>query len=75
MVVISRRIYPPKHKTLKEEVLKEAHESIFIVHPGSTKMKKEIAKYMARCRVCQQIKIEYQKPARPLQPLLILEWK
>lgn len=75
MAVMSRRIYLPKHKTLKEEVLKEAHESIFIVYPGSTKMKKEIAKYMARCRVYQQVKIEYQKPAGPLQPLLILEWK
>ncbi|GAU22845.1 hypothetical protein TSUD_282120 [Trifolium subterraneum] len=30
---------------------------------------------LKRCIVCQQVKIEHQKPAGPLQPLEILEWK
>ena len=38
-------------------------------------MKREIAQYMAKCLVCQQVKAEHQKPARLLQPLPIPEWK
>jgi len=62
MVVMGRRMYLLEDKTLKEELLKEAHESRFVVHPKSTKMykdlnefywcpymKKEIAEYVARC--------------------------
>jgi hypothetical protein len=88
MVVMGRRMYLPGDKVLKEEVLKEAHESRFTVHPGRTKMyrdlrefywwpkmKKEIAEYVTGCSVCQQVKIEHQKPAGPLQPLLIPQWK
>jgi hypothetical protein len=88
MVVMGRRMYLPGDKVLKEEVLKEAHESRFTVHPGSTKMyrdlrefywwpkmKKEIAEYVNGCSICQQVKIEHQKPTGPLQPLLIPQWK
>jgi hypothetical protein len=59
MVMMGRRMYLPKDKTLKEEMLKEPHESIFTVYLKSTKMKKEIAKYVTRCRVCQQVKIKH----------------
>jgi len=38
-------------------------------------MKKEVAKYVAKCEICQQVKVEHQKPAGFLQPLLIPEWK
>jgi hypothetical protein len=38
-------------------------------------MKTEIAEFVARCIVCQQVKIEHQKPAGLLQPLEIPEWK
>ena len=38
-------------------------------------MKKDIAKYVAVCDVCQRVKAEHQKPAGLLQPLLIPEWK
>jgi hypothetical protein len=90
MVVMRRRMYLSRDKVMKEEVLNEAHESRFIVHPGSTKMwmyrdlkefywwpkmKKEIAEYVTRCSVCQQVKAEHQKPVGPLQPLLIPQWK
>jgi hypothetical protein len=38
-------------------------------------MKKQIADFVASCPVCQQVKVEHQKPAWPLQPLLIPQWK
>jgi hypothetical protein len=73
---------------VKQMVLRKAHESKFSIHPGSTKMyqnlkhlywwsnmKREIAKYVSKCRVCQQVKVEHQRPAWPLQLLKIPEWK
>ena len=38
-------------------------------------MKREIAQFVSRCLVCQQVKAELQKPAGTLQPLPIPEWK
>ncbi|KAK2443483.1 hypothetical protein QL285_014583 [Trifolium repens] len=38
-------------------------------------MKAEIAEFVSRCIVCQQVKIEHQKPGGPMQPLDIPEWK
>jgi hypothetical protein len=38
-------------------------------------MKKEVAEYVAKCEICQQVKVEHQKPVGLLQPLLIPEWK
>ncbi|GAU31786.1 hypothetical protein TSUD_22320 [Trifolium subterraneum] len=82
------RICVPNNKELKRLILEEAHKSGFSIHPGSTKMyhdlkknqwwpnmKAEIAEFVSRCIVCQQVKIEHQKPAGPLQPLEIPEWK
>ena len=38
-------------------------------------MKKDIAKFVAKCLVCQQVKAEHQKLAGLLQPLPIPKWK
>ena len=38
-------------------------------------MKRDIAEYVARCLVYQQVKVEHQKPAGLLQPLPIPTWK
>jgi hypothetical protein len=38
-------------------------------------MKREIAEYVAKCTICQQVKVEHQRSAGELQPLLIPEWK
>jgi len=62
-----------KDEVLKGEVLKEAHETKLVIHLGSTKMyrdlkesywwpkmKREIAEYVAKCAICQQVKVEHQ---------------
>ena len=38
-------------------------------------MKREVANFVARCLVCQQVKAKHQKPFGTLQSLNILEWK
>ena len=38
-------------------------------------MKREIARFIARCLVCQQVKAEHQRTVGLLQPLPIPEWK
>ncbi|KAA0047535.1 ty3-gypsy retrotransposon protein [Cucumis melo var. makuwa] len=38
-------------------------------------MKREVAEFVSRCLVCQQVKAPRQKPAGLLQPLSILKWK
>ncbi|KAL0541789.1 hypothetical protein IC582_021849 [Cucumis melo] len=38
-------------------------------------MKREVAEFVSKCLVCQQVKAPRQKPAGLLQPLSIPEWK
>jgi hypothetical protein len=81
-------IYVPEIKELRETIFKEAHDSAYSIHPGSTKMyqdlkqrywwygmKKDVAAHVALCDVCQRVKAEYQRPAGLLQPLKVPEWK
>nr|CAH66252.1 OSIGBa0139I12.1 [Oryza sativa] len=87
---LSRKSYcnMSDNKELKDTIMKEAHETLYSIHPGSTKMnqdlkqqfwwasmRREIAEYVALCDVCQRVKAEHQKPAGLLQPLKIPEWK
>jgi hypothetical protein len=78
----------PDIESLRETILKEAHGSDYSIHPGSTKMyrdlklkywwyglKRDVAVHVAMCDVCQRVKAEHQRPARLLHPLKILEWK
>ena len=73
---------------LRKMIMEEAHCSAYAMHPGSTKMyctikenywwsgmKRDIAEFMARCLICQQVKAEHRKPSETLQPLPISEWK
>ena len=82
------RVFLPRDSEIKEEILKEAHCSRFTIHPGNNKMygdlkkkycwdnmKRDIARYVAKCLNCQQVKAEHQKPAGLLQPLEVPEWK
>ncbi|KAL0554785.1 hypothetical protein IC582_008713 [Cucumis melo] len=87
-LLFERRLCVPSDRAVKTELLSEAHSSPFSMHPGSTKMyqdlkrvywwrnmKREVAEFVSRCLVCQQVKAPRQKPAGLLQPLSIPEWK
>ena len=82
------RVCVPDFGELKQQILKEAHESAYSIHPGGTKMyqdlkqtfwwegmKKDIAYYVACCDICNKVKAEHQKPAGLLQPLPVPQWK
>ena len=84
----SRLCVPKRNEELKIEILEEAHSSAYAAHPGSTKMyrtlkdyywwpnmKREIAAFVSRCLICQQVKAERQKPSGLLEPLPIPVWK
>ncbi|KAD6453660.1 hypothetical protein E3N88_08366 [Mikania micrantha] len=68
--------------------MEEAHKSRYSIHPGATKMyrdlrvnywwpgmKRDIAKYVEKCLTCLQVKAEHQKPYGKLQPFEIPMWK
>nr|AAP73852.1 putative gag-pol polyprotein [Oryza sativa Japonica Group] len=67
-----KRIYVPEQGGLRGLILKEAHESAYSLHPGSTKMyqdlkegywwpnmKRDVAEYVALCDVCQKTATGY----------------
>ncbi|WRX27653.1 Reverse transcriptase domain - like 10 [Theobroma cacao] len=73
---------------LRQAIMEEAHSSAYALHLGSTKMyrtirenywwpgmKRDIVEFIAKCLVCQQVKVDHQKPVGTLQSLPILEWK
>nr|GFC70750.1 putative nucleotidyltransferase, ribonuclease H [Tanacetum cinerariifolium] len=68
------RLVVPNDASLREALLTEAHSSPFSIHPGSTKMyhdlkqhfwwsgmKQDVALFVSRCLICQQVKIEHQR--------------
>jgi hypothetical protein len=82
------RLCVPNDPSIKKDILEEAHRSSYTIHPGSTKMyrdlretfwwnnmKREIAQFVEQCLTCQQVKVEHQRPSGLLQSLPIPEWK
>ncbi|KAK1667501.1 hypothetical protein QYE76_055660 [Lolium multiflorum] len=68
-----KRICVPDIAEIKEVILREAHQTPYSIHPGSTKMymdlkelfwwnnmKREIAQYVAECHTCQRVKAEHR---------------
>jgi hypothetical protein len=88
VVWFNNRIVVPKNEELRQQILNEAHLSRYSIHPGSTKMyhdlkqhywwtkmKIEIARYVAKCDTCRRVKAIHMKTAGPLQSLSIPTWK
>jgi hypothetical protein len=82
-----KQVCVPESGGLKKEIMSEVHRSLYIVHPGGTKMyrdvkgpywwnnmKRDITRFVEQCSTCQQVKVEYQRLAGTLKPLLILKW-
>ncbi|XP_072084602.1 uncharacterized protein [Arachis hypogaea] len=82
------RICIPDVGSLRQDLLSEAHNSGFSIHPESTKMyydlkrmfwwpgmKGDVAIVVSKCLTYQKVKIEHQKPSGTLQPLQIPQWK
>jgi hypothetical protein len=78
------RLVVPKDGELKNKLMDEARLLKLSIHPGSskmyqelrprfwwTKMKKEIAAYVARCDTCCRVKAIHMRPAGLLQPLSV----
>jgi transposase InsO family protein len=87
-VWLKERICVPQDKALLEQIMREADDSSYSIHPGSTKMykdlktrywwkgmRRDIAHYVACCDTYNRVKIEHQKPAGLLKPLEIPVWK
>nr|GFB72040.1 putative reverse transcriptase domain-containing protein [Tanacetum cinerariifolium] len=81
------RLCVPNDATLREALLTEAHSSPYSVHPVSKKMyynlkqhfwwsgmKGDVAMFVSRCLICQQVKIEHQRASGLLQPLDIPDY-
>jgi hypothetical protein len=81
-------IVVPKNEELHQQILDKAHLSRYSIHPGSTKMyqdlkqhywwtkmKIQIAHYVAKCDTCRRVKAIHMKTAGPLQSLPIPTWK
>jgi hypothetical protein len=88
VVLFGQRLVVPQDQDLKKEILDEAHLSKFTIHPGSTKMyrdlrenfwwsnmKGKIAEYVSSCDTGQRIKASHLKTAGQMQPLSIPAWK
>ena len=69
----------PQVANLREEILREFHCSRFAVHPGGTKidrdlcrqyywsvMKQQVGDFVCQCLMCQQVKSEHQRSVRLL---------
>ena len=69
----------PQSTDLREEILRDFYYSRFAVHPGGTKMyrdlrfqyywsgkKRHVKDFVRQCLTCQQVKAEHQRSVRLL---------
>ena len=82
-VKLNGRLVVPDSLELKREIMDEAHKSKYSIHPGETKMyrdlkrqfwwhhmRRDIGDYVRKCNTCQQVKFEHRKPGGLLRPLI-----
>ena len=86
VVYMEGKVYVPNNKKIREEILKENHNSIDMEHPEQQRMlellkrnywwpglKEDIKKYIQGCFKCQQNKVQHQKKLGELHSLEILQ--
>ena len=82
---IKGRVCVPRVDDLVHTILAEAHSSSYSIHPGATKMyrdlkqhflwsrmKRGIVQFVSNCPNCQQVKYEHQRPGGTLQRMPFL---
>ncbi|KAJ9553357.1 hypothetical protein OSB04_017402 [Centaurea solstitialis] len=82
------RVWVPSLGNNRQVLLTEAHKSKYSIHPGATKMyrdlkngywwpgmKRDVARFVEECMTCRMVKAEHQRPHGKLQPLEIPVWK
>ncbi|WMV08940.1 hypothetical protein MTR67_002325 [Solanum verrucosum] len=88
-VHLASRLVPlVSHECAKDEILTEAHNSKYYIHPCAIKMyhdlrevflwndmKRDITDFVAKCPNCQQVKVEHQKLGGLTQEINISTWK
>ena len=70
------RVCVPDYNDLRKSILEEAHSGSFSIHPGSTKMyrdlkmsfwwsgmKRDVSEFVTKCLVCQRVMAEHQVPS------------
>jgi hypothetical protein len=84
LVPFRGRLCVPQKSEVKTNILIETHKTPYTVHPGETKMyrdlkqnfwwkrmKVDVSKYVAACEVCQRVKAEHKRPTGLLKLLEI----
>ncbi|WP_163008933.1 integrase zinc binding domain-containing protein, partial [Streptomyces sp. S5] len=87
-IYFKERICVPNFELLKDQIMSEAHKTPYSVHPGASKMykdlrenfwwpkmKNEVAEYVSKCLTCQKVKAEHRHPGGELQKIEFPEWK
>jgi hypothetical protein len=82
------RVYVSNDHEFKSLIFSKMHRDPYVEHPGYQKtivtirkqyfwlgMKKEVLYFIARCLVCQKVKVEQIHPTSLLQPFPIPKWK
>lgn len=81
-----KRICVSENDHLRQLTLKKAHDSVYSIHLGNTKLyqdlkqkyqwyglKRNVVTHIALGDGCQRVKAEHQRPTSLLQPLKVLE--
>ena len=81
LITFRERIYVPIHAKLREDIIRENHNSTFAGHPGRYKtaelvthnywwprVQHDVREYVDGCKTCQRVKTHRTSPAAPLQP-------
>ncbi|KAG9458138.1 hypothetical protein H6P81_002646 [Aristolochia fimbriata] len=78
------RLYVPKHDSMRKDILRECHDTLWAGHPGQRRtialvtrhfywpgLEEDVEEYVRTCLVCQQDKVERRRPGCLLDPLPI----